>query len=108
MLYRYLGLWHLNPLKSVRVFTALERLSCSASIQNLRFVLCFMIQGKSVMDDLNLRLLLRLLTILLLLLCVLHRQAYKWTGDNLFFIKGDMDSLAFGGGRSVTLNFSES
>ncbi|XP_062841990.1 oxidation resistance protein 1a isoform X2 [Trichomycterus rosablanca] len=25
-------------------------------------------------------------------------QAYKWTGDNMFFIKGDMDSLAFGGG----------
>uniref|UniRef100_A0A8C2CHX7 Oxidation resistance protein 1 n=1 Tax=Cyprinus carpio TaxID=7962 RepID=A0A8C2CHX7_CYPCA len=25
-------------------------------------------------------------------------EAYKWTGDNLFFIKGDMDSLAFGGG----------
>ncbi|XP_032808674.1 oxidation resistance protein 1-like isoform X2 [Petromyzon marinus] len=25
-------------------------------------------------------------------------QCYKWTGDNLFFIKGDMDSLAIGGG----------
>ncbi|XP_052473920.1 oxidation resistance protein 1-like isoform X2 [Carassius gibelio] len=25
-------------------------------------------------------------------------EAHKWTGDNLFFIKGDMDSLAFGGG----------
>ncbi|XP_062394907.1 oxidation resistance protein 1a isoform X2 [Sardina pilchardus] len=25
-------------------------------------------------------------------------EAYKWSGDNLFFIKGDMDSLAFGGG----------
>ncbi|XP_072548390.1 oxidation resistance protein 1a isoform X3 [Salminus brasiliensis] len=25
-------------------------------------------------------------------------EAYKWTGDNMFFIKGDMDSLAFGGG----------
>ncbi|XP_034729921.1 oxidation resistance protein 1a isoform X2 [Etheostoma cragini] len=25
-------------------------------------------------------------------------QVYKWTGDNMFFIKGDMDSLAFGGG----------
>ncbi|KAK7158179.1 hypothetical protein R3I93_009396 [Phoxinus phoxinus] len=25
-------------------------------------------------------------------------EVYKWTGDNLFFIKGDMDSLAFGGG----------
>ncbi|KAJ8353796.1 hypothetical protein SKAU_G00213630 [Synaphobranchus kaupii] len=23
---------------------------------------------------------------------------FKWTGDNMFFIKGDMDSLAFGGG----------
>ncbi|KAI4873110.1 hypothetical protein NFI96_015539 [Prochilodus magdalenae] len=28
-------------------------------------------------------------------------EVYKWTGDNLFFIKGDMDSLAFGGGRQV-------
>lgn len=27
------------------------------------------------------------------------QQVYKWTGDNMFFIKGDMDSLAFGGGR---------
>ncbi|XP_056617779.1 oxidation resistance protein 1a isoform X5 [Triplophysa dalaica] len=25
-------------------------------------------------------------------------EVYKWTGDNLFFMKGDMDSLAFGGG----------
>ncbi|XP_041046513.1 oxidation resistance protein 1-like isoform X3 [Carcharodon carcharias] len=25
-------------------------------------------------------------------------QIFKWTGDNMFFIKGDMDSLAFGGG----------
>ncbi|XP_061676556.1 oxidation resistance protein 1a isoform X2 [Syngnathoides biaculeatus] len=25
-------------------------------------------------------------------------EVYKWTGDNMFFIKGDMDSLAFGGG----------
>lgn len=25
-------------------------------------------------------------------------QVFKWTGDNMFFIKGDMDSLAFGGG----------
>ncbi|XP_060756212.1 oxidation resistance protein 1a isoform X2 [Neoarius graeffei] len=25
-------------------------------------------------------------------------EPYKWTGDNMFFIKGDMDSLAFGGG----------
>ncbi|XP_037311010.1 oxidation resistance protein 1a isoform X4 [Pungitius pungitius] len=25
-------------------------------------------------------------------------QVYKWTGDNMFFMKGDMDSLAFGGG----------
>ncbi|XP_058420764.1 oxidation resistance protein 1 isoform X3 [Diceros bicornis minor] len=25
-------------------------------------------------------------------------EVFKWTGDNLFFIKGDMDSLAFGGG----------
>lgn len=33
------------------------------------------------------------------LLCV--RQVYRWTGDNMFFIKGDMDSLAFGGGRCV-------
>ena len=31
------------------------------------------------------------------LLCL--QQVYKWTGDNMFFIKGDMDSLAFGGGR---------
>ncbi|XP_069477594.1 oxidation resistance protein 1 isoform X2 [Ambystoma mexicanum] len=23
---------------------------------------------------------------------------FKWTGDNMFFIKGDMDALAFGGG----------
>lgn len=33
------------------------------------------------------------------LLCL--RQVYRWTGDNMFFIKGDMDSLAFGGGRFV-------
>ncbi|XP_069813304.1 oxidation resistance protein 1 isoform X3 [Dendropsophus ebraccatus] len=25
-------------------------------------------------------------------------QVFKWTGDNMFFIKGDMDALAFGGG----------
>lgn len=25
-------------------------------------------------------------------------EAFKWTGDNMFFLKGDMDSLAFGGG----------
>ncbi|XP_021412355.1 oxidation resistance protein 1 isoform X2 [Oncorhynchus mykiss] len=25
-------------------------------------------------------------------------KVYKWTGDNMFFMKGDMDSLAFGGG----------
>ncbi|XP_038600546.1 oxidation resistance protein 1 isoform X4 [Tachyglossus aculeatus] len=25
-------------------------------------------------------------------------EIFKWTGDNMFFIKGDMDSLAFGGG----------
>ncbi|XP_070823530.1 oxidation resistance protein 1a isoform X2 [Chaetodon trifascialis] len=25
-------------------------------------------------------------------------EVYKWTGDNMFFIKGDTDSLAFGGG----------
>ncbi|XP_076185361.1 oxidation resistance protein 1 isoform X7 [Aptenodytes patagonicus] len=25
-------------------------------------------------------------------------EVFKWTGDNMFFIKGDMDSLAFGGG----------
>ncbi|XP_069776392.1 oxidation resistance protein 1a isoform X3 [Narcine bancroftii] len=25
-------------------------------------------------------------------------KIFKWTGDNMFFIKGDMDSLAFGGG----------
>ncbi|XP_078072779.1 oxidation resistance protein 1a isoform X3 [Mustelus asterias] len=25
-------------------------------------------------------------------------KTFKWTGDNMFFIKGDMDSLAFGGG----------
>ncbi|XP_056900444.1 oxidation resistance protein 1a isoform X2 [Takifugu flavidus] len=25
-------------------------------------------------------------------------EVYRWTGDNMFFIKGDMDSLAFGGG----------
>lgn len=31
------------------------------------------------------------------LLCL--QQVYKWTGDNMFFIKGDTDSLAFGGGR---------
>ncbi len=45
-----------------------------------------------------------LLSFLVLKCCVFvcHCQAYKWTGDNLFFIKGDMDSLAFGGGRSVT------
>ncbi len=45
-----------------------------------------------------------LLSFLVLKCCVFvcHWQAFKWTGDNLFFIKGDMDSLAFGGGRSVT------
>ncbi|KAJ8334454.1 hypothetical protein SKAU_G00400930 [Synaphobranchus kaupii] len=26
-------------------------------------------------------------------------EVFKWTGDNMFFIKGDMDSLAFGGGE---------
>ncbi|XP_077127178.1 oxidation resistance protein 1 isoform X1 [Ranitomeya variabilis] len=25
-------------------------------------------------------------------------KVFKWTGDNMFFIKGDMDALAFGGG----------
>ncbi|XP_041758744.1 oxidation resistance protein 1 isoform X2 [Coregonus clupeaformis] len=25
-------------------------------------------------------------------------EVFKWTGDNMFFLKGDMDSLAFGGG----------
>ncbi|XP_054841423.1 oxidation resistance protein 1 isoform X1 [Eublepharis macularius] len=25
-------------------------------------------------------------------------KIFKWTGDNMFFIKGDMDALAFGGG----------
>ncbi|XP_056679171.1 oxidation resistance protein 1 isoform X4 [Monodelphis domestica] len=25
-------------------------------------------------------------------------EIFKWTGDNMFFIKGDMDCLAFGGG----------
>ncbi|XP_053099607.1 oxidation resistance protein 1 isoform X3 [Hemicordylus capensis] len=25
-------------------------------------------------------------------------EIFKWTGDNMFFIKGDMDALAFGGG----------
>ncbi|XP_063041621.1 oxidation resistance protein 1b isoform X2 [Engraulis encrasicolus] len=25
-------------------------------------------------------------------------EVFKWTGDNMFFMKGDMDSLAFGGG----------
>uniref|UniRef100_UPI00358E81AE oxidation resistance protein 1-like isoform X2 n=1 Tax=Myxine glutinosa TaxID=7769 RepID=UPI00358E81AE len=25
-------------------------------------------------------------------------KSYKWTGENMFFIKGDMDSLAIGGG----------
>uniref|UniRef100_A0A3B4U0P9 Oxidation resistance protein 1 n=1 Tax=Seriola dumerili TaxID=41447 RepID=A0A3B4U0P9_SERDU len=28
-------------------------------------------------------------------------EVYKWTGDNMFFIKGDTDSLAFGGGSLV-------
>ncbi|KAM6454086.1 oxidation resistance protein 1 isoform 3-T3 [Liasis olivaceus] len=25
-------------------------------------------------------------------------EIFKWTGDNMFFLKGDMDALAFGGG----------
>ncbi|XP_067111521.1 oxidation resistance protein 1b isoform X1 [Osmerus mordax] len=25
-------------------------------------------------------------------------EVFKWTGDNMFFLKGDVDSLAFGGG----------
>ncbi|XP_060631747.2 oxidation resistance protein 1 isoform X1 [Anolis sagrei] len=25
-------------------------------------------------------------------------EVFKWTGDNMFFLKGDMDALAFGGG----------
>ncbi|XP_078543014.1 oxidation resistance protein 1 isoform X3 [Lissotriton helveticus] len=25
-------------------------------------------------------------------------EVFKWTGDNMFFVKGDMDALAFGGG----------
>uniref|UniRef100_A0A2I3TLF8 Oxidation resistance protein 1 n=2 Tax=Pan TaxID=9596 RepID=A0A2I3TLF8_PANTR len=28
-------------------------------------------------------------------------HVFKWTGDNMFFIKGDMDSLAFGGGGII-------
>uniref|UniRef100_A0A2H6N751 TLDc domain-containing protein n=1 Tax=Micrurus carvalhoi TaxID=3147026 RepID=A0A2H6N751_9SAUR len=30
-------------------------------------------------------------------------EVFKWTGDNMFFLKGDMDALAFGGGGLVVL-----
>ncbi|XP_035402039.1 oxidation resistance protein 1 isoform X9 [Cygnus atratus] len=32
-------------------------------------------------------------------------EVFKWTGDNMFFIKGDMDSLAFGGGGSSPMQW---
>uniref|UniRef100_A0A8B9ZWQ1 Oxidation resistance protein 1 n=1 Tax=Anas zonorhyncha TaxID=75864 RepID=A0A8B9ZWQ1_9AVES len=31
-------------------------------------------------------------------------EVFKWTGDNMFFIKGDMDSLAFGGGGNAQMD----
>lgn len=46
------------------------------------------------------------ITILHFFICFFH-QVFKWTGDNMFFIKGDMDSLAFGGGGWVIICHQE-
>lgn len=34
----------------------------------------------------------------------LFTQVFKWTGNNSFFVKGDLDSLMMGSGRCVSLS----
>lgn len=68
------------------------------------FQRCFLCSGLKVFFSLHFLFLSYIITeyvMQYLLICALFYpgQVYKWTGDNMFFIKGDMDSLAFGGGR---------